>query len=87
MSAAAIAAIAVTGVLVLALAFYLLWVIVILRQLVDTLGKVTFGVAAISHRVSPVGPLVQQINTELTAVAETLEALVADIGQRTEQAS
>ncbi|MBA2530542.1 MAG: hypothetical protein H0V23_00300 [Nocardioidaceae bacterium] len=87
MSAAAIAAIAVTGVLVLALAFYLLWVIVILRQLVDTLGKVTFGVAAISHRVSPVGPLVQQINTDLTAVAETLEGLVADIGQRTEQAS
>ncbi len=79
MSVAAIAAIGVTGVLVLALAFYLSWVVVILRRLVDTLGKVTFGVAAISHRVEPVGSLVGEINTDLTAVAEALEALVSDI--------
>lgn len=84
MSAAAIAAIAVTGVLVLALAFYLLWVIVILRHLVDTLGKVTFGVASISHRVSPVSPLVGQINTDLTAVAEALEGLVSDVERQRE---
>lgn len=81
MSAAAIAAITVTGVLVLALAFYLAWVVVILRRLVDTLSKVTFGVAAISHRVSPVGPLVNEMNTDLTAVAEALEELVSDIKQ------
>ena len=54
MSAAAIAAIVVTGVLVVALAFYLLWVVVILRRLTDTLGKVVFGVASIAHRVEPV---------------------------------
>ncbi len=79
MSVAAIAAITVTGVLVLALAFYLAWVVVILRRLVDTLSKVTFGVAAVSHRVSPIGPLVSEMNTDLTAVAEALEELVSDI--------
>lgn len=79
MSAAAIAAVVVTGVLVLALAFYLLWVVVILRRLVDTLGKVTFGVGAIAHRVQPVGPIVEEINADLTGVADALESLVADL--------
>lgn len=80
MSAAAIAAIVVTGVLVAALAFYLLWVVVILRRLTDTLGKVVFGVASIAHRVEPVGSVVGEINADLTAVAEALEKLGADLG-------
>lgn len=77
MSAAAIAAIAVTGLLVVALAFYLLWVVVILRRLVDTLGKVEFGVRAIAHRVGPIGPIVTEVNGDLTAVAGALEDLAA----------
>ncbi len=80
MSAAAIAALVVVGVLVAALAFYLLWVVVVLRQLTDTLGKVTFGVRAIAYRVEPIGPIVAEINADLTAVAEALEALGADLG-------
>lgn len=80
MSAAAIAAIVVTGVLVVALAFYLLWVVVILRRLTDTLGKVVFGVASIAHRVEPVGAVVGEINGDLTAVADALEKLCADLG-------
>lgn len=88
MSAAAIAAIVVTSVLVLALAFYLAWVVVILRRLIDTLGKVTFGVAAISHRVEPVGSLVHEMNADLTAVADALGALVTDLEpEQTAQAS
>ena len=79
MSAAAIAAVVVTAVLVLALAFYLLWVVVILRRLTDTLGKVTFGVASIAHRVEPVKGLVGEINGDLIAVADALEALAADL--------
>nr|MBA3525265.1 hypothetical protein [Geodermatophilaceae bacterium] len=50
MSAAAIAALVVTAVLVAALAFYLIWVILILRRLTDTLGKVAFGVASVAYR-------------------------------------
>lgn len=79
MSAAAVAALVVTGVLIATLAFYLLWVVVILRHLTDTLGKVQFGVAAIAHRVEPVDSLVGEINGDLTAVAEALEALADDL--------
>jgi hypothetical protein len=78
-SAAAIAAIVVTGVLVAALAFYLLWVVVILRRLTDTLGKVVFGVASIAHRVEPVEGLVGEINGDLIGVADALEALADDV--------
>ncbi len=87
MSAAAIAAIVVSGVLVAALAFYLIWVVVILRRLTDTLGKVVFGVASIAHRVQPIGPLVNEINGDLVAVADALEALVEDLGGREARAS
>jgi len=78
-SAAAIAALVVTGVLVAALAFYLTWVVVILRRLTDTLGKVVFGVASIAHRVEPVEQIVGEINGDLVGVAGALEALVGDL--------
>ncbi len=88
MSAAAVAALVVTGVLVAALAFYLVWVVVILRRLTDTLGKVVFGVASIAHRVGPVEGLVGQINSDLGGVADALEALAADLDpQRESRAS
>ncbi len=88
MSAAALAALIVTAVLVAALACYLLWVVVILRRLTDTLGKVVFGVGAIAHRVQPVEHLVGEINADLTAVSEALEALAADLDpQRAARAS
>lgn len=79
MSAAAIAALIVTGVLIAALAFYLIWVVLILRRLTDTLGKVVFGVAAIAHRVQPVKGLVDEMNGDLIGVADALEALAADL--------
>ncbi len=79
MSAAAIAALVVTGVLVAALAFYLIWVVLILRRLTDTLGKVVFGVAAIAHRVEPVETLVGEVNGDLVGVADALEALASDL--------
>ncbi len=82
MSTAAITAIVVTGVLVVALAFYLLWVVVILRRLTDTLGKVVFGVASIAHRVQPVEGIIGDINGDLIGVADALEALAADLHPR-----
>ncbi|MDQ3628973.1 MAG: hypothetical protein M3419_09230 [Actinomycetota bacterium] len=83
MSAAAIVALVVTGVLVAALAFYLLWVVVILRRLTDTLGKVVFGVDAIAHRVQPVEGIVGEINQDLIGVADALEALADDLDPQT----
>jgi len=78
-SVAALAALVVTVVLVAALAFYLIWVVLILRRLTDTLGKVVFGVAAVAHRVQPVEGLVAEINGDLTAVADALETLADDV--------
>jgi len=83
-SGSAIAAIVVTGVLIAALAFYLIWVVLILRRLTDTLGKVVFGVASIAHRVQPVGGLVGDINGNLGAVADGLETLVRDLDEQQE---
>jgi len=57
--------------------------VVILRRLTDTLGKVVFGVAAIAHRVQPVEGLVREINGDLLAVADALEALAADLHPQT----
>ncbi len=79
MSVAAVVALVVVGVLVAALAFYLLWVVLILRRLTDTLGKVLFGVSAIAFRVEPIGELVGGLNGDLTAVADALGALVHDL--------
>lgn len=79
MPAAGIAALVVTGVLIAALAFYLTWVILILRRLTDTLGKVVFGVESIAHRVEPVESIVDEINGDLIGVADALEALASDL--------
>jgi len=80
MSSAAVAALVVTGVLIAALAVYLIWVVLILRRLTDTLGKVVFGVGSIAYRVQPVGPVVTELNADLGAVADALEALARDLG-------
>jgi hypothetical protein len=79
MPAAAIVTLVFVGLLVAALAFYLVWVVLILRAITDTLGKVTFGVRAIAHRTEPITPLVTEVNTNLVAVADALEALVAKV--------
>ncbi len=78
MSVAAIVSLVLIAVLVAVLAFYLITVIVILRRATDTLGKVTFGVRAIAHRTEPLGELLGDVNTNLSAVAGALEQLVAD---------
>lgn len=78
MPVAAVVTIAVSLLLVAALAFYLIRVVLILRHAVDTLGKVTFGVRAIAHRAEPIDPVLAQVNGDLTAVAEALEGLVPD---------
>lgn len=77
MSPEAIFVLVVIGVLVAALAAYLVRVIMILHHAVDTLGKVLFGVRAIAHRTEPVTPVVKDLNANLSAVAEALEGLAA----------
>ena len=77
MSVVAIVSLVLTGLLIAALAAYLIAVIRILHKVLDTLGKITFGVRAIAHRTEPVGPVLAKVNANLTAVADALEDLVA----------
>lgn len=79
MPVAAIVTLVLVGLLVAALAFYLIWVVLLLRRVHDTLGKVTFGVRAIAHRTEPIGPTVAAINEDLDAVAGALEQLGAKL--------
>lgn len=77
MPAAAIATLAIAGILVAAVAFYLIWIALTLRRIDDTLGKVTFGVRAIAHRTRPLNETVEGINQPLAGVATALENLLA----------
>lgn len=76
MPAAAIATIALAGVLVAALALYLTWVVLLLRRIEDTLGKVTFGVRAVAHRTRDINPTMDDLNTNLSAVADAVDGIV-----------
>ncbi len=77
MPAVVIFTLVVVGLIVAALAFYLTWVVLLLRDIHDTLGKVAFGVRAIAYRTSPLRPVIDEINGNLIPVADALEALVA----------
>lgn len=74
----AIVTLVIVFLIVAALAFYLTWVVILLRSIHDTLGKVTFGVRAIAHRAAPLGPVIDEINANLIPVADALEALTPD---------
>lgn len=76
MPAVAIFTLVLAALLVAALAFYLIWVVLVLRLVVDTLGKITFGVRAIAHRTEPIDPVMSDVNANLHAVARALENLV-----------
>lgn len=79
MPAVAIVTIALSLILLLAVAMYLIRVVLILRQATDTLGKILFGVRAIAHRVEPVNGAVTQFNGDLGAVAGALEGIVTKV--------
>jgi hypothetical protein len=76
MPAAAIVTLAIAAVIILALAAYLLRVVVTLRSVIDLLGKITFGVRAIAHQTRPVNDLVGEIGAEAAAIDAALTALV-----------
>jgi uncharacterized protein YoxC len=62
-----------------ALAVYLIRVVLILRSVNDTLGKVTFGVRAIAHRTAPLDSLLTPMKSDLEELAGTLEAVAAQL--------
>ena len=77
MSGAAIVTLVGVGILVLALAFYLIRIALMLRTVIDTLGKITFGVRAIAHRTEPVNEVLGEIKADVIAIETALTDLLA----------
>lgn len=76
MPVVAIVTIIVALVICVALAYYLIRVILVLRAVNDSLGKITFGVRAIAHRTAPLGELLTPVKSDLEDVAEAIEGAV-----------
>lgn len=86
MPAAAIATIMTALVVAAALAFYLTRVVMVLRSVNDSLGKLTGGVRTIADQTAPLGELLTPIKTDLEAVADVLDSVAASLTE-TSQAS
>lgn len=76
MTALVIVTFVAIGVLVAALAVYLITIMTILRSVRHTVGLVLFGVRAIAHQAKPVREVVSEMNAELTGVRDALQSLV-----------
>jgi hypothetical protein len=87
MPAAAVVSIILFTILILAIAAYLVRVILILRHVNDQLGKITFGVRAIAHQTKPINELTESMDANLGAVAGALGDLVADVSKVEEPAA
>ncbi len=74
-------------VLLLAVASYLVRVILVLNHVNDQLGKITFGVRAIAHQTKPINELTESMGANLGAVAGALSDLVDDVSKIDESAA
>lgn len=83
MPVVAIVTIIVALVICVALAYYLIRVILVLRAVNDSLGKITFGVRAIAHRTAPLGELLTPVKSDLEDVAEAIEGAVDSLKAET----
>ncbi|MBA2365745.1 MAG: hypothetical protein H0V77_04760 [Actinobacteria bacterium] len=64
------------GLIVLALAFYLVAIMILLRKTLFTLGTVNVGVRSIARRVEPLQPILTEINRDLSGVRDRLETVL-----------
>lgn len=74
-------------VLLLAVASYLVRVIMVLNHVNDQLGKITFGVRAIAYQTTPIEELTESMNANLGAISGALGQLVDDVSQTEEGAA
>lgn len=82
----AIATIVISLIILVAVALYLVRVILILRAVNDSLGKITFGVRAIAHRTSPLAAILGPAKADLEAVASALRGAVQSVTTNDSQA-
>ncbi len=76
MSAVAVASIAVIGLIVAALVFYLVWVIAILGSVRRSLRQIAGAVRSIVDHSEPIGPAIDEINQDLDAIANSIDLQV-----------
>jgi uncharacterized protein YoxC len=79
MPVAGIVTIVIALVICVALAYYLIRVVMVLHEVNDSLGKITFGLRAIAHRTAPLGELLTPVKLDLETVADTLESVAAEL--------
>lgn len=77
MHAAAIVTLVLVGILIAALAVYLIVIIVALRKTSQTLGTVVLGVRAIAHRTEPLAAMIEQVADDVIAIDEALHSLAS----------
>lgn len=76
MTPAAIATLAIVGLIVAALAFYLTWVAVILVTVHRNLSRTLENLGTVADRAEPIGPVLDDVNAKLTTIALALEGLL-----------
>lgn len=82
MSLLAILTLVAIGLIVVALAAYLIAIAFLLRKTVKTLGTVNVGLRAIAERVEPLEPVLLEINSDLTGLRDALVAAVGEKGAK-----
>lgn len=76
MSLLAILTLVVVGLIVAALAVSLVAILVQLRRILSTLGKVNVGLRVIAERVQPLEPILAEVNGDLAAVRDRLAGVL-----------
>lgn len=76
MPAAGVVTLIGVGILVLALAFYLIRIALILRSVIKTLGLITFGLRSIAFQTKPVNQILGEIKTDVETMEGALNALL-----------
>ena len=76
MSLLAILTLVVIGLIVVALAVSLVAILVQLRRILSTLGKVNVGLRVIVQRVEPLEPILAEVNGDLAAVRDQLAGVL-----------
>lgn len=82
MPAAAIVTLVLVGVLIAALAVYLVIILIALRRVSFTLGTVVLGGLAIAHRTAPLAEIVGSVAGEVLAIDDALAAVADPTGSQ-----
>lgn len=78
MSAIAVVSLVLGGLLLVALAGFLVWLAVIMTRINDTLGSLMAGLRTVAERTQPVDEVMRDVNANLTTVAEAIDGFSAE---------